>query len=107
MFTPPAHHEAVYEPDAGFVLPEKAISFYVTESIASGAIIKARERVIECDKYGDDVFVKTDKGSYSARHLIICACAWTSKLVNNLKPSLTVTRQVLAWMNPKNGKTLP
>ena len=100
-FIPLAHHEAVYEPDAGFLLSKKAISLFVTELIAGGAIIKARKRVIECKKNGDDVFIKTDKGSYSARHLIICPCAWTSKIVNNLKSSQIVTIQLLAWMDPK------
>ena len=48
----PSHFHGLFEPDAGFVTPEKAISLYTSDAIQVNADIRARERVLEWKKEG-------------------------------------------------------
>jgi sarcosine oxidase len=66
-----------------------------------GAEIRARESVRSWKADQHQVTVITDRGEYHADQLIFCSGAWTGKLLQQLPISLTVTRQVLAWVWPK------
>jgi sarcosine oxidase len=101
-FEMPENFKAIVEPNAGFVTPEKAIALYVKEAVKHGAVIKANEKVITWDKEGNDIKVTTNKGVYTCNKLIITAGAWASKVIPQLRAPLSVTRQILAWVNPKN-----
>ena len=43
----PQHYRILFEPDAGFVTPEKAITLYVADAIQRNADIRGREKVLE------------------------------------------------------------
>ena len=59
----PQTHAAVFQPDAGFVLSERAIVAHVTMAQAAGAEIHARETVLEWSPIaGGGVRVVTDRG---------------------------------------------
>jgi sarcosine oxidase len=94
------HYQVLFEPDAGFITPEKSVATYVTDAISRGADIRGREKVIDWNYNGSHVTVKTDKGLYSASKLVISAGAWTKNIVPKIPAELTVTRQLIAWMNP-------
>lgn len=100
VFQIPEDFNAVVEPDAGFLLPEKAISLYSEDAIKKGAEIKTNERVSGWYQEGKILSVKTNKGNYKAEKLVITAGAWTSKLFGDVKINLKVTKQTLAWINP-------
>jgi sarcosine oxidase len=95
--------KAIYQPDGGFVLCERAVINYVIAAQALGAEIHAREAVRHWEIKRNRVIVDTDRGSYSAAKLVITAGAWASKLVPSLrKRKLAVPeRQVLIWVQPK------
>ena len=97
----PSNFETLFEPDAGFVTPEKAIKLYVEESIKKGAEIKTKEKVIEWKKDGNSVTVITNKNTYNCKKLIITAGAWAGKMIPDLDENVKVTRQYLAWVKPK------
>jgi sarcosine oxidase len=102
MFRIPSDFETLVEPDAGFVTPERAIRLYAKKAIAMGATIRAHEKVMSWKQEGEVINVLTDQGTYTADKLIITAGSWTSKVIPDLRPTLKITRQMLAWVQPKH-----
>lgn len=102
QFEVPKSYDAIFEPDAGFVLPEKSIAVCYELALRRGAEIHTREGVISWEKKGDDMLVTTEKGQYTAKKLIIAAGGWAGRLIPALNDKLTVTRQTVAWVKPKN-----
>ena len=70
----------VYQADAGFVLSERAIAAYAMTAIDDGAEIHGYETVIDWEPDGDGVVVRTDRGEYRARRLVLSAGAWMAQL---------------------------
>jgi sarcosine oxidase len=104
QFQVPDDYEVLFEPDAGFVTPEQAVSLYVSEAIKAGGTIHSNERTLSWKQTGNNIEVVTDKGTYSCKKLIISAGAWTDTFLPELSNQLRVTRQVIAWLNPKTQK---
>jgi sarcosine oxidase len=94
---------AVFQPDAGFVMSERAIIAYVMAAQALGAEIHARERVRRWVVRNGEVQVETDRDSYRAARLVITAGAWAGKLVRRLRARRLAVpeRQVLIWTQPR------
>ena len=88
---------AVYQPDGGFVLSERAIAGHARLALEAGAELHGREPVTSWDIAGDGVVVRTSMAEYRARRLIISAGAWVGKLVEPLAPVALPERQVLLW----------
>ncbi len=98
----PAGFDAIFEPDAGYVLPDKTIRAFSTAATKAGADIRYREPVKEWRKEGDFFIAETEKGSHAAKKIIFTAGAWAPDLLAGLIPELRVTRQMLAWVQAKN-----
>lgn len=97
----PDAYAAVYQPDAGFVLSERAIIAHVAMAQAAGAEIHAREKVQEwAPTPGGGVRVVTDRGTYEAGRLVLSAGAWIADFVPALAATTTPERQVLGWFQP-------
>ncbi|HEX6305892.1 MAG TPA: N-methyl-L-tryptophan oxidase, partial [Anaerolineales bacterium] len=92
---------AVYQPDGGFLLPEKATVAYVQAAQALGAEIHGREMVLDWEPVGDGVRVVTDRAEYSADSLVITAGSWDAHLLPFLNGLAVPERQVLAWLQPE------
>ncbi|MBW3601244.1 MAG: N-methyl-L-tryptophan oxidase [Actinobacteria bacterium] len=90
----------VFQPDGGFLLPERCIASHVTAAHDEGAEIHARERVLEWEPSGDGVTVVSDRGVYRADRLVITAGAWEATLLPLLRGLAVAERQVLAWLQP-------
>lgn len=101
-FQIPTDFEVLYERDAGFVTPERAILLYAEQAKKYGAAIHTHEKVKEWKQEGGKIRVVTDKDEYTADKLVITCGSWTSKVIPDLKTELKVTRQTLAWVNPEN-----
>jgi len=97
----PADYRAVYQPDGGFVDPERAICAHVDAAHAEGATVRARERVTDWRASADGVVVDTDKDRYEADDLVVTAGAWNGDLVPALAEHLTPIRAVMAWLQPE------
>lgn len=89
------------EPDAGLLTPERSILLFVQQALHHGAVIRTKEIVQDWASKDGTVTVKTDKGTYTAAKLVITAGAWAGKMVSGFAPKLKVTRQALAWVQPK------
>lgn len=96
----PADTMANYQPDGGFLTPERCIVGHVNGAVSAGAEVHGRERVLSWEPVGEGVEVRTERGTYSAGRLVVCSGAWTAGLVQQLGPFLVPERQVLAWFQP-------
>jgi sarcosine oxidase len=97
----PEDFAAVFQPDGGFVLSERAIVAHATMAMAAGAEIHAREQVLDWSPIaGGGVRVATTRGSYEAGRLVLSPGAWIGDLVPALKPIAVPERQVLGWFQP-------
>lgn len=101
QFNLPDDYEILFEPDAGFLLAEKAIKLYVQQAQLKGAAIHTGESVLSWKKEGEGVIVSTTYNTYHCKKLIITAGAWSAKLLPGITKNLSITRQVLAWMKPQ------
>jgi len=102
QFNLPAGFESIVEPDAGFLRPEKSITLYKDEAIKKGAVIRVNEPVLEWKKENGQIKVVSNKNTYYAKKLIITAGAWAGKMIPQLSSPLKITRQLIAWVKPKN-----
>src|SRR5579863_1877469 len=93
---------AVHETNAGYLFPEECIGAQLARASNAGAELRFEESVVEWSAHGDGVDVRTDKARYSAGHLVITAGPWASQALDGIVP-LRVTRQVMAWIQPKTG----
>jgi sarcosine oxidase len=105
QFNIPTRYDRLIEPDAGFITPERAILLYTQRAIQFGADIHTKEKLIEWNKIGESITVKTNKQTYRCSKLIITAGAWASKVIPKLASPLKVTRQLVTWVKPKKWKS--
>jgi sarcosine oxidase len=96
----PANLEMVYQPDGGFVVPERCIVAHVNGALARGAQLRARERVLEWSQIDGGVRVRTDRGVIEAEHLVLTMGAWSEDLARLPAGSVKAVRQALAWFQP-------
>lgn len=99
----PKEMRAIYQPDGGFVLSERAVIAYITAAQTLGAEIHARETVLRWEVKRNRVVVQTDRDSYIAAKLVITAGPWAANLVQRLRRGRLAVpeRQVLIWTQPK------
>ena len=91
---------ALYQPEGGFLLPERCIVAHVTAAVQMGAEVHGREQVLKWRPMESGIEVTTDRGKYLSDKLVICAGSWTAKLIPELSHFLAAERQVLGWFQP-------
>jgi sarcosine oxidase len=96
----PKTFRCLYQPEGGFLLPERCDVAHADLALANGAEIHCREEVLEWKVSGGRVDVRTSRGRYEAGRLVICAGPWASKMVPELDGLAVPERQVLAWLQP-------
>ncbi len=90
----------VFQPDGGFVLPERAIVAHASGALALGATLRARERVLEWEETESGIRVRTDRGAYEAERLVLTAGAWSQAIARLPAGLVRAVRQSLAWLQP-------
>ncbi len=101
-FHVPSGDIAVFEPHAGYLVPEDCIRAQLAAATRAGADLHFEEQVLSWSAGRDHVEVTTANGTYIAGHLVISAGPWTSQTLHGSFP-LHVTRQVMAWIQPQGG----
>ncbi|MEK8033508.1 N-methyl-L-tryptophan oxidase [Ideonella sp. DXS29W] len=91
---------AVWEPRAGVLSPEVAVSAMASQARRQGARLHLGEAVERWRAHADGIHIETAAGSYRARQLIISAGAWAASLLQAQAVPLQVERQVLHWFEP-------
>jgi sarcosine oxidase len=102
LFQVPDDWSALYEPEAGFLVPELAVRAFADAANARGAELHTGEQVLAWTTDAHGATVHTDRQTYHADRLIFCCGAWTGKIVADLGAPLHVTRQVMGWVRPKD-----
>jgi len=98
----PDEISSIFQSDGGFLLPEQCIVNHVRAAEESGAEIHSQETVVDWEPRSDEIMVRTDKGVYMARRLVVTAGAWAGKLVPAVREHAIPERQVLGWFEPEN-----
>ena len=96
----PKQIQCLYQPEGGFLLPERCDVTHVEQALALGAEVRCREEVLDWEANGGRVRVQTSRGTYEAGRFVVCAGPWASKLVPELAGLAVPERQVLAWLQP-------
>ena len=89
---------AVFENEAGFLRPERAVSAAAARAEALGARLMTETQVTSIQASRSGVVVLTSRGRFEAEQALITAGAWTSKLARHLHLALNVERQVMGWL---------
>src|SRR5688572_30521054 len=77
----PGEMRCLYQPEGGFLLPERCNVAHVVLGQTHGAEVHCREPVRDWGAAGGHVWVRTMRGRYQAGRLVVCAGPWASKLV--------------------------
>lgn len=107
----PAFHldddmQALHEPLAGLLYPERCIKAQLELARTAGADLRFEERVQHwsAGARNGPLRIVTDKGEYEAERLVLAAGAWLPALVPDLNLPLEVERNVLFWFEPGASK---
>lgn len=76
----PEEISSIFQPDGGFLLPERCIVNHVAAAKEAGAVIHDRETVLDWEPEGEGVRVRTDRDTYTAGRLVVTAGAWAAKV---------------------------
>jgi sarcosine oxidase len=104
LFEWPAGWQGVFERQAGWLAPERAIEAHLRLAERNGATLRFEERIERWTSGRDGVRVTTAAGTFEARQLVIAAGAWMAELAPSLAPELTVERNVLFWFEPTSER---
>ena len=99
QFNVSADEQGYYEPEAGYLLPEKCVEAQLELAKKNGATLKLNEKVLGYTADNNVVTVTTDKGIYSAAKLIISVGPWIKDLLPEYDNIFKVYRQVLYWFD--------
>lgn len=94
----------VHEAGAGYLIPEECVRAHLELASRAGAELRFNEKVLSWSANEDYVEVRTSRGAYRAAHLVIAAGPWANEALGEVFP-LRVTRQVMAWIQPRGGVT--
>lgn len=92
--------QALHEPLAGILFPDRCIAAHLALAERHGAQLCFDERVTGWRRDGDGVEVVTDRGTHRADRLVIAAGAWLPQLAPDLRLPLAVERNPLFWFEP-------
>ncbi|WP_122319968.1 N-methyl-L-tryptophan oxidase [Pseudomonas syringae group genomosp. 3] len=87
-----------FEPEGGFVRPERCIAVQLKLARQHGARLLTHETVTQLQAHGDQVRITTDKGSIIADKVVVSAGMWSADLLGApFSDLLRVCRQKLFW----------
>lgn len=90
-----------FEPTAGILFPERAITVQLRLARALGAVVRPNEQMLSIEPCGSGVAVITDKGRIEAGRVVLTAGAWLPQLAGGrLRDIATIHRQTLLWFDP-------
>lgn len=101
-FAVAAGEAALFEPEAGVLRPEAAVTAMLDRAVAAGAHLGFEEPVLDWSATPQGgVRVRTAEGIHEADRLVLAAGSWTSGLLPGNVASLAVERVVVAWFQSR------
>jgi sarcosine oxidase len=86
-----------HELEAGYLRPERAVAAQLELAARHGAHLRLGERVERWTAAADGISVITDRDTYSAGQLVLCAGAWIGDLAPQARDIVAIYRQLLFW----------
>jgi len=100
VLTPPADAIGLFEPRAGVLDPERAVSALLSSASARGADLRFDALVAGFDVVDAGVIVRTAGGEqFGAERLVLAAGGWMTTLLPDLALPLVVERAVQYWFH--------
>lgn len=99
IFRLPADYELLFEPEAGYLLSDVAITSFQEQARKHGAHLRHDTEAHAWRLHENYVEVQTASGRFTADKLVLTAGAWTDRLLEGVGKQLQVTRQILAWFD--------
>lgn len=106
QFTLPDGYSAVWQPDGGFLRPELGNELHLRLAEQAGAVVLHDRQAIAIELSASSVRIVADGQTFEAGSAVVSAGAWIGDLVPELKPRLTLTRQVLCWFEPRRRESV-
>ena len=101
-FKIPHDYLGVFQPDGGFIAAEAAMAAMLAQARTAGAEVQTGVVVRSVTPRHNGVRIETGAGLIEARNAIVAAGPWLSTLMPDLPAPLRVTREVMAWFEPRN-----
>lgn len=94
-----------YEPEAGFLHPERCVSVQLEQARIHGATIRTNERMLSFQSTRAGITIQTDQATYHTQKLILTTGAWLTESLRDTPYAnlLRVYRQVLYWFDIQNN----
>lgn len=102
QFVIPPTYDMLFEPDAGFVLPERTILTLAQLALQQGAVLLTKQKTLSWELREKYIEVRTAAATFTCDSLVVTAGAWAGELLPHVHHKLKVTRQVVAWFQPHN-----
>ncbi len=90
--------QALLDPEAGFISPERATTAALAQAKALGAEVRANCEVRSLAEDGDGMLLETAAGPVRARSVVVAAGGWLGTLLPALAPAITVERHFFTWV---------
>lgn len=103
MFAPVDGTEGYFEPDGGYVRPERAVTAHLELAVRHGARLRLGDPVRRWSASANGVLVSTDAETYAADQLALCVGPWIGQLFPEARDAFAVYRQVLYWWAIREG----
>jgi len=103
--------QALFDPEAGMLYPERCIQTQLELARRHGAQLRTNERVLEVKPVLGGVQVRTDQNAYHAAQVVLTAGGWNAELLSEkllghvYRPLMRTYRQVLYWFRPRNAES--
>jgi sarcosine oxidase len=102
-FRIPLDFVGVVQPDGGFVAVELAIEAQLALAKTAGAEVRTGMTVQAIAPRRNGVRIRIGERSIDADTVIVSAGPWVKRLLPDLPVQLRVTRQVMAWFQPRDA----
>lgn len=91
----------IYEEQAGWLAPERAIETHLRLAERAGATLRFEEPITQWATTYEGIRLTTPSGTYLVDQMVLTPGAWLPKLAEGLAAELRVERNVLFWFEPR------
>lgn len=95
------NYEYLFEPNAGYIEPEKVISIYSKLAKSEGAVLLENQLVESWSDANNMITVKTKNATFIADKIVFTAGGFSQKLLPYQSYKLVPRRQITCWFEPK------
>lgn len=94
---PPPDHVGIWEPRAGVLFAEPALSALMATAAGHGATLRMDEPLVSFEPDADGLAITTARDRFTVDALILCTGPWLAGTETGRRMGLEVERQVVFW----------